>query len=58
METFLKIENIKLWARVGVLDEERELGQLFILDIFLWTDFEKCTAVSYTHLTLPTIDRV
>ena len=56
METFLKIENIELWARVGVLDEERELGQLFILDIFLWTDFEKCTinAVSYTHLTLPT----
>ena len=43
METFLKIENIKLWARVGVLDEERQLGQLFILDIFLWTDFEKCT---------------
>ena len=43
METFLKIENIKLWARVGVLDEERELGQLFILDIFLWTNFEQCT---------------
>jgi dihydroneopterin aldolase len=34
METFLKIENIKLWARVGVLDEERKLGQLFSLDIF------------------------
>ena len=44
METFLKIENIKLWARVGVLDEERELGQQFSLDIFLWTDFEECTA--------------
>jgi len=43
METFLKIENIKLWARVGVLDKERKLGQLFSLDIFLWTDFEKCT---------------
>ena len=43
METFLKIENIKLWARVGVLDEERELGQLFSLDIFLWSDFKKCT---------------
>ena len=43
METFLKIENIKLWARVGVLDEERELGQLFSLDIFLWSDFEECT---------------
>ena len=44
METFLKIENIKLWARVGVLDKERQLGQLFSLDIFLWTDFENCTA--------------
>ena len=44
METFLKIENIKLWARVGVLDEERQLGQLFSLNIFLWTDFDKCTA--------------
>jgi len=44
METFLKSENIKLWAMVGVLDEERKLGQLFSLDIFLWTDFEKCTA--------------
>ena len=43
METFLKIENIKLWARVGVLDEERKLGQLFSLDIFLWSDFEMCT---------------
>ena len=44
METFLKIENIKLWARVGVLEEERKLGQIFKLDILLWTDFEKCTA--------------
>ncbi len=44
METFLLIENIKLWARVGVLDQERKLGQLFSLDIFLWTDFEKCTS--------------
>ena len=43
METFLQIENIKLWARVGVLEEERKLGQLFSLDIFLWTDFEECT---------------
>jgi len=41
METFLKIENIKLWARVGVLDEERDLGQLFILDIF----FDKQTLI-------------
>ncbi len=44
METFLQIENIKLWARVGVLDEERRSGQLFSLDILLWTDFEQCTS--------------
>ena len=43
METYLKIENVKLWARVGVLEEERELGQIFNLDVFLWTDFESCT---------------
>ncbi len=43
MGTFLKIEDIKLWARVGVLDEERELGQLFCLNVFLWGDFENCT---------------
>ena len=43
METYLKIKDIKLWARVGVLEEERELGQLFSLDIFLWADFEKCS---------------
>ena len=43
METFLKIENIKLWARVGVLEEERQLGQLFSLDLFIWCDFKKCT---------------
>ena len=42
MDTYLKIENIKLWARVGVLKKEREFGQLFSLDIFLWIDFEKC----------------
>ena len=43
METYLKIKNIKLWARVGVLEEERELGQLFKLDVFLWSDYENCT---------------
>ena len=41
-ETYLKIEDIKLWARVGVLDKEREFGQLFSLDVFIWSDFEEC----------------
>ena len=43
METYLKIKDIKLWARVGVLEQERDLGQLFSLDVFLWADFENCT---------------
>ena len=28
---------------MGVLDEERELGQMFSLDVFLWPDFKPCT---------------
>ena len=43
METYLRIKDIKLWARVGVLEQERDLGQLFSLDVFLWSDFENCT---------------
>ena len=43
METYLKIKDIRLWARVGVLEKERDLGQLFSLDVFLWADFESCT---------------
>ena len=40
---FLKIEKIELWARVGVLEHERKLGQLFNLDILLWSDFDACS---------------
>ena len=43
METYLIIKDIKLWARVGVLEEEREFGQLFSLDVFMWANFENCT---------------
>ena len=42
-KNFLKIEKIELWARVGVLEQERKLGQLFNLDIFLWSDFDECS---------------
>ena len=52
METYLKIKDIELWARVGVLEEEREFGQLFSLDIFLWADFEKCTQNDDINLTV------
>ena len=40
-QNFLKIERIELWARVGVLEQERKLGQLFNLDILLWLDFDE-----------------
>ena len=43
MESYLKINNIKLWARVGVLEEERRLGQLFNLDVYLWANFDNCS---------------
>ena len=51
-DTFLKVENIELWARVGFLDKERKFGQLFILDISFWRDFEKCTKNDDLKLTI------
>ena len=42
-KNFLKIEKIELWARVGVLDHERKLGQLFSLDVLLWLNFDECS---------------
>ena len=49
---FLKIEKIELWARVGVLDHERKLGQLFNLDILLWSDFDECSDSDDINATL------
>tara|TARA_B100000945_G_scaffold308406_1_gene298092 strand:+ start:1060 stop:1431 length:372 start_codon:yes stop_codon:yes gene_type:complete len=51
-DTFLEIRDIKLWSRVGVLDEERILGQLFTLDIFLWSDFTECTKKDDVNFTI------
>ena len=42
-DIFLEIKDIKIWARVGVLKEERKLGQLFSLDVSLWSDFNSCS---------------
>ena len=36
----LHVNNIYLWAHVGVLDQERNLGQEFLLDFSLWPDME------------------
>jgi len=51
-KNFLKIEKIELWARVGVLEQERKLGQLFNLDILLWSDFEECSKNDDINKTL------
>jgi len=51
-KNFLKIEKIELWARVGVLEQERKLGQLFILDILLWSDFDECSENDDIRATL------
>ena len=34
----LHVEGLKVWARVGVLPEERSLGQWFELDATVWLD--------------------
>ena len=41
-KNYIKIENIDIWARVGVLKQERFFGQLFSLDIYFWADFDTC----------------
>ena len=51
-KNFLKIEKVELWARVGVLEKERELGQLFNLDILLWSDFDECSESDDIKATL------
>ena len=51
-DAFLKISNFKLWAKVGVLQEERELGQLFSLDICIWSNFCECSNKDDVELTV------
>ena len=49
---FLEIKDIKIWARVGVLREERIFGQLFSLDVYLWSDFNSCSDTDDLSLTI------
>ncbi len=48
----IHVKDINLWAHVGVLEEERLLGQRFIVDFSLWFDLD-CAAqnddISATH---------
>ncbi len=36
----IHVNDLNLWAHVGVLDSERETGQCFTLDFSLWLDLE------------------
>ena len=38
------IKNLKLYAYHGVLPEEKELGQFFLLDLVIYTSFDKSVA--------------
>ena len=51
-DTFLEIKDLKIWARVGVLVEERKFGQLFSLDISLWSDFSNCSKTDDLNSTI------
>ena len=51
-DSFLEIKDIKIWARVGVLMEERKFGQLFSLDVSLWFDFSNCSKTDDLNLTI------
>ena len=34
----IHVDGIKVWGRVGVLPEERSLGQWFVIDLTIWLD--------------------
>ena len=37
----IHVQELKLWAHVGVLEKERLFGQYFLLDFTLWIDLDK-----------------
>ncbi len=36
----IQVKDVNLWAHVGVLDQERKLGQEFLLDFSVWLDID------------------
>ena len=40
----IHVRGLRLWAHVGVLDQERRDGQWFSLDISLWSDLSSAAA--------------
>tara|TARA_B100000700_G_C14367214_1_gene544257 strand:- start:72 stop:455 length:384 start_codon:yes stop_codon:yes gene_type:complete len=42
-DSLIKVRNLTLWSHVGVLEEEREYGQQFIVDLYMWSDVIKAS---------------
>ena len=47
----IHVRDINLWAHVGVLEQERLLGQSFLLDFSLWLDVDRAAAEDDLNLT-------
>ena len=48
----IHIQDINLWAHVGVLESERINGQSFILDISFWLDLDESSKLDQLDKTL------
>ena len=48
----IHVRGLRLWAHVGVLEQERRDGQWFSLDISLWSDLSSAAAsdLSLIHI--------
>ncbi|MAR08107.1 MAG: dihydroneopterin aldolase [Cyanobium sp. NAT70] len=40
----IHVRDLRLWAHVGVLENERRDGQWFSIDLSLWLDLTRCAA--------------
>ena len=48
----IHVDDLNLWAHVGVLNEERLMGQSFLLDFSLWLDIDRAAVkdLSLIHI--------
>ena len=56
MQSAIIIRQLKIWAHVGVLKWERELGQWFELDLWLFYDFSSAALTDQIEHTINYVD--
>ncbi len=39
----IHVKDLRIWSHVGVLEQERQLGQWFSIDFSLWLDLDKAS---------------